>query len=138
MQNCQNILTINTKPKSFTNITETINSALTKFNISKGLCNLFIQHTSCSLIISENYDPDVLLDLETFMSKLVPEGFNYRHSAEGKDDMPAHIRSVLTQTSISIPVIDNQLALGTWQAVYLWEHRDHAHYRKVQFTIIES
>ena len=137
----QQIITLKTSSKSFTNITEVINKTIIELGKTNdnqnGLCNLFIQHTSCSLIISENYDKDVLRDLESFMSHLVPEKNIYRHDAEGKDDMPAHIRSVLTQTSITIPVRGNKLALGTWQAVYLWEHRDHSHSRQIVISIFK-
>lgn len=88
-----------------------------------GQLTLFIRHTSASLVIQENADPDVLADLEAFMRKLAPWEGAYRHRTEGPDDMPAHIRAALTQTSLTIPVIDGALALGTWQGVYVWEHR---------------
>jgi len=126
-------ISVTTNPKSFIDLTSKINKIIN--NIPEGVCNIFIQHTSCSLIISENYDNDVLKDLETFMSNLVKEDNNYKHSIEGPDDMPAHIRSVLTATSLTIPVINNKLALGTWQAIYLWEHRDHPHERNVIISI---
>lgn len=130
-------LTVTTSAKSLVDITDNINAVISKSAVDSGLCNIFVQHTSCSLIISENYDSDVLLDLETFMSSLVSEKTNYRHSMEGKDDMPAHIRSVLTQTSLNIPIVNKQLALGQWQAVYLWEHRALAHKRKLIITVLE-
>ncbi len=100
--------------------------------ISDGLMTLFIPHTSASLTIQENADPDVLADLQAFFSTLVREDSRlYRHSAEGADDMPAHIRSVLTQSSLSIPIIEGRLALGTWQGIYLFEHRTIPHRRRV-------
>jgi secondary thiamine-phosphate synthase enzyme len=92
---------------------------------------VFLRHTSASLIIQENADSDVLADLETFLSRLVPEGNLYRHSTEGPDDMPAHIRTVLTHTSETIPITQGRLALGTWQGLYLWEHRARGSAREV-------
>ena len=131
----QKIITLASTAKSFMDITTNINSVISEFNIEQGMCNVFIQHTSASLVVSENYDKDVLRDLETFMSRLVPENNNYRHNDEGKDDMPAHIRTVLTETAITLPIVKNKLALGTWQAVYLWEHRDHGHDRKIVVSV---
>ena len=98
---------------------------------------MFVQHTSCSLVIQENADPDVTLDLRDFFERLVPEDARgYRHTLEGPDDMTSHIRSTLTQTSLSIPVLAGKMALGTWQGLYVFEHRSHAHERSVvlQFT----
>ena len=98
----------------------------------EGLCTLFIQHTSASLLVQENYDPSAQYDLENWLNRLVPENDPlYTHTLEGPDDMPAHIKSSLTATSLSIPIVEGQLALGTWQGVYLWEHRHHAGTRKV-------
>ena len=92
--------------------------------VREGLCTIFVQHTSASLTIQENADPAVLRDLEAWLARLVPEGDAlYSHTAEGPDDMPAHIKSALTQTSVSIPIQDGRLTLGTWQGIYLWEHR---------------
>ena len=100
--------------------------------IDEGLCTLFIQHTSASLLIQENYDPSAQHDLENWLNRLVPENDPlYTHTLEGADDMPAHIKSALTATSLAIPVINAQLALGSWQGVYLWEHRHHAGRRRV-------
>ena len=100
--------------------------------ISEGLCTLFIQHTSASLLIQENYDPSAQHDLENWLNRLVPENDPlYTHTLEGADDMPAHIKATLTATSLSIPVIDGALALGQWQGIYLWEHRHYAGSRKV-------
>ena len=99
--------------------------------ITTGLCTLFLRHTSASLIIQENADPDVLADLETFLSKLIPEDGSYRHSAEGPDDMPAHIRTAVTHTSEQVPINQGRLVLGTWQGIYLWEHRHQGSEREV-------
>jgi secondary thiamine-phosphate synthase enzyme len=100
------------------------------------LCHVFIAHTSASLMLCENADPDVRLDLETFMSDLVPDGDpRYVHTAEGPDDMPAHVRSVLTQSDLTIPLRDGRLALGTWQGIYVWEHRVQPQNRRVIVTL---
>lgn len=130
-QQYQVLLSIQTQGQSLGRFTNQVQAAVRDSGIQTGLCTLFVQHTSASLIIQENADPDVLADLETFLAKLVPEGGFYRHSAEGPDDMPAHIRSVLTQTSLQIPVMGGRLALGTWQGIYLWEHRHRGHQRDV-------
>ncbi len=104
---------------------------------SQGICHLFIRHTSASLIITENADPDVHKDLERFMSDLAPDGDSrFCHVAEGADDMSAHIRSVLTQTSLAIPVAGGRLQLGVWQGIYLWEHRTSPRERKVVFGLL--
>ncbi len=100
-----------------------------------GLLHLFLQHTSAALTINENADPDVRHDLEQAMSRIVSEDFPYQHDAEGPDDMPAHVRSSLIGVSLTIPVRDGALALGTWQGIYLWEHRDDVHQRRVVATI---
>lgn len=105
---------------------------ITRSGFSEGLCTLFIQHTSASLLIQENYDPSAKYDLEQWLNRLVPEQDPlYTHTLEGADDMPAHIKAALTATSLSIPIIDGELALGTWQGVYLWEHRHYRGQRKV-------
>lgn len=130
-------VTFNTRPKTIINITEEINSIVQKTNVSTGLCHLFLKHTSCSLIISENSDPNVLKDLSYFMDNLVSESVPYLHHIEGPDDMPAHIRSILTQTSLTLPVSEKSLSLGVWQAIYLWEHRDIAHKREILLTIMD-
>jgi len=124
-------LIVETKAKTLHKITKQLQSLLSESDCQDGLCNVFIQHTSASLIITENADPDVLKDLEAYFLELIPESRQYIHNAEGKDDMPAHIRNVLTQNSISIPFKDGRLQLGTWQGVYLWEHRDWSHSRKL-------
>jgi secondary thiamine-phosphate synthase enzyme len=112
-------------------------SAVQESGVSSGLCNVFIQHTSASLMICENADPAVRRDLETFMARIAPDGDpDFVHTAEGPDDMPAHVRSVLTQTGISVPVIEGNLGLGTWQGIYLWEHRAAPHRRRLTVTIL--
>jgi len=128
---CQQVLKIPTTGKSLSKITAKVQAIVAESGIQSGLCTLFLRHTSASLVIQENADPDVLKDLETFLSRLVPEGDNYRHSTEGPDDMPAHIRSVLTHTSESIPIVQGRLVLGTWQGIYLWEHRQHGSTREL-------
>ena len=132
----QKTLEINTSPKSFLDITRDIQAFVSESGLSRGVCSLFIKHTSASLVIQENYDPSVRQDFETIFSKLVPEDFPYVHNMEGKDDMPAHVRSALTSTSESIPVVNSKLSLGTWQGIYIWEHRDQTHNRKVIVSII--
>ena len=103
--------------------------------ISEGLCHLFLQHTSAGLMLCENADPDVRADLEDFMVGLVPDGPQYRHSSEGPDDMPSHIRSLLTGFDLTLPVGGGRCLLGTWQGIYLWEHRDYPHRRTVILTV---
>ncbi len=113
-------------------------SLVSESNIEEGVCNLFIQHTSCSLIIQENADPSAKRDLEAWMNRLVPENDPlYTHTFEGADDMPAHIKSILTATNLTIPIIDGQLALGTWQGIYLFEHRHAAHRRNIIVSLSE-
>ena len=132
----QKTLEINTSPKSFLDITKNVQALVSESGLDNGVCSLFIKHTSASLVIQENYDPSVRQDFETIFSKLVPEDFPYFHNMEGKDDMPAHIRSALTSTSESIPVVNGKLSLGTWQGIYIWEHRDQRHIRKVTFSLV--
>jgi secondary thiamine-phosphate synthase enzyme len=110
--------------RGLTDVTEQVRAVVREMGMRRGLCTVFIQHTSASLVIQENADPAVLVDLEAFLSRLVPEGDRlYTHRAEGDDDMPAHVRSALTRTSEQVLVLDGDLALGTWQALYVWEHR---------------
>ncbi|MGG6298325.1 secondary thiamine-phosphate synthase enzyme YjbQ [Leptolyngbya sp. AN02str] len=131
MSHYQRTLTVQTNGKCLHKVTSKIASIVSESGIRTGMCSLFLRHTSASLIIQENADPDVLVDLENFLSKLVPEGYQYVHSTEGPDDMPAHIRSVLTHTSEQIPIANGRLVLGTWQGIYLWEHRRHGHSREL-------
>ena len=132
----QNSLEVRTSPKSFLEITGRVQELVSGSNMQNGVGYLFIKHTSASLIIQENYDPSVRKDFETIFSKLVPEDFSYVHNMEGKDDMPAHIRSALTSTSETIPVVNGKLSLGTWQGIYIWEHRDQAHSRNVMVSMV--
>jgi secondary thiamine-phosphate synthase enzyme len=127
----QQLLQVRTTGKSLHNITQQVQSAIAQSRVNLGLCTIFLRHTSASLIIQENADPDVLEDLETFLAKLIPEGNYYRHSTEGPDDMPAHIRTALTHTSEHIPINKGRLVLGIWQGIYLWEHRQHGSNREV-------
>lgn len=118
------------------NITELVRSAVADASIQTGLCNVFIRHTSASLIVCENADPDVMQDLERFLQRLVPDGDPiFSHTAEGPDDMPAHVRSVLTLTEVSLPITAGKLGLGTWQGIYLYEHRSEPHARKIVLTL---
>ena len=132
----QKTLEINTSPKSFLDITKDVQALVLESGLDNGVCSLFIKHTSASLVIQENYDPSVRQDFETIFSKLVPEDFPYVHNMEGKDDMPAHIRSAITSTSESIPFVNSKLSLGTWQGIYIWEHRDQTHNRKVIVSMV--
>ena len=132
----QGTLEIQTKPKSFLDITSQVQNSVANSNIQNGVCHLFIKHTSASLVIQENYDPSVRQDFETIFSKLAPEDFPYVHNMEGKDDMPAHIRSALTSTSETVPVVNGKLSLGTWQGIYVWEHRDLTHNRKIMVSMV--
>lgn len=117
-------------------ITGEVSSVVRECGKEEGLCTVFIRHTSASLLINENADPDVRSDLEDFLDRLVPKGDSaYRHTAEGPDDMPAHIRMALTQVSLSIPVTGGRLGLGTWQGIYLWEHRDRPSSREILVTV---
>ena len=128
----QRELQINTRGGRLLEITSEVQRLVSESGLSEGVCHLFVRHTSASLTIQENADPTVLSDLEHFMNKLVPEfDPDYRHTIEGPDDMPAHIRSALTQVSEQIPVSGKRLLLGTWQGIFLWEHRRHGRQRKV-------
>jgi len=126
------IITLHTDNKGLYEFTSTAQQAVDKSKINEGLATFFIRHTSASLVIQENADPSCKNDLENWLEKLVPESSQeFTHTMEGADDMPAHIKSALTQTSITIPVIDGKLCLGTWQGIFLWEHRAHRHSRQI-------
>lgn len=130
-------LTVATRGRGFTEITDDVQRVVAASGFSQGLCTVFVHHTSASLLLCENADPDVRRDLEAFFSRLVPDGDRlFRHDAEGPDDMPAHVRSVLTCSSISLPVASGRCDLGTWQGLYLWEHRHAPHRRRVSVTVI--
>ncbi|MBG55509.1 MAG: hypothetical protein CL935_00050 [Deltaproteobacteria bacterium] len=136
MKNYQQVLHIQTTGKCLREITREVVNVVRVSEIKSGLCNLFVMHTSASLIIQENADPDVKRDLEYFLGKLVPENdLGYTHTAEGPDDMPSHIRSVLTNTSEQIPLSGGKMLLGTWQGIFLWEHRSIGHSRNVVVNI---
>jgi secondary thiamine-phosphate synthase enzyme len=125
-----------TRGRGTYNITRTIDDHIRESEVETGLCHIFVHHTSASLILCENADPDVRVDLETFMARLVPDGDPmFIHTAEGPDDMPAHVRSIITQNGLSIPVSNGRSALGTWQGIYLWEHRTTGHHRNITVTI---
>lgn len=128
--------TINTTGRDTYELTNLIRQFVIDSKVTTGLCNIFCQHTSASLILCENADPDVQRDLSVFMDALVPDGDSrFIHVAEGDDDMPAHIRSALTTNSMSIPVTNNSLALGVWQGIFLWEHRRASQHRKIVITL---
>ena len=130
-------LEIKTKGQRLYNFTDKTEKWIKDNKFSNGIINLSIQHTSASLIVQENADPDVLYDLENFFNKLAPQDLSlYKHKAEGPDDMSAHIRSALTCTHLSIPIVDNKLELGTWQGIFLFEHRNRTHVRTVQLHIV--
>ncbi|MGI0488473.1 secondary thiamine-phosphate synthase enzyme YjbQ [Pantanalinema rosaneae CENA516] len=131
MSHYQQFLRIPTTGKSLCKVTAKVQAIVAESGIRTGLCSLFLRHTSASLVIQENADPDVLKDLENFFAKLVPEWENYIHSTEGPDDMPAHIRTALTSTSEQIPIANGRLVLGTWQGIYIWEHRQQGSTREL-------
>jgi len=132
MKQASTTLCIETPGPGLTEFTGEVAQWIQAQSMDEGLLTLFVQHTSASLLIQENADPDVCRDLQTFFERLAPwDASLYRHTTEGEDDMPAHIRAALTQTSLSIPVIDARVALGTWQGIYLFEHRAHRQQRNV-------
>lgn len=133
----QDSFSIQTRGRGFEPITDRVAAVVAKSRVRVGLCNVFTQHTSASLLITENADPAVRRDLERFMQRVAPDGSpEYEHDMEGPDDMPAHIRSVLTAATLSIPVAGGALQLGTWQGIYLWEHRRVPHRRAVLVTVV--
>ncbi len=133
----QQKLRFSTTSRGTYNITSQISEAIEKSCIKSGICHIFIQHTSASLILCENADTTVREDLNRFMAKLVKDGDSaYKHRSEGPDDMPAHIRTVLTQSSLSIPIYKGKCDLGLWQGIFLWEHRTNAHKRNIAITIM--
>ncbi len=127
----QETLEVRSRAPGLSDITPQVRAAVARSGIGTGLCTVFVQHTSASLVIQENADPAVLRDLTQFMAELAPESRAWEHDDEGPDDMPAHARSALSKTSEAIPVSNGQLALGTWQALYLWEHRARPHVRRL-------
>jgi secondary thiamine-phosphate synthase enzyme len=125
------LLTVQTPGRGFTDLTSEAAKFIAEAHAGEGALTLFIRHTSASLTIQENADPSVLVDLTTALSRLAPENAGWTHDTEGPDDMPAHVKTMLTQTSLQVPVLDGKLALGTWQAIYLIEHRARPHRREV-------
>lgn len=129
-------LSVTTTGRGLIELTGDITAAVGASAVADGLCNVFVPHTSASLLAGENWDPGVRRDLEAFMSRIAPDGDpRYEHDAEGPDDMPAHIRTMLTQSSIVVPVAGGKPQLGTWQGIYLWEHRTAPHRRRVVLTV---
>jgi secondary thiamine-phosphate synthase enzyme len=130
-------ITLETRGRGTYEITDRIQRVVRDANVERGLCTVFVHHTSASLIVCENAAPDVRRDLERFFARLVPDGHpDFRHTDEGPDDMPAHVRSILTQTSLTLPVERSRCDLGTWQGVYLWEHRTAPHRRRITVSVI--
>jgi secondary thiamine-phosphate synthase enzyme len=127
----QRTLSIQTRGRGFTDATAEVARVVAEAGVTTGLCTVFLRHTSASLVVQENADPAVLRDLARWMDRLAPESGDYEHDDEGPDDMPGHLRAAVTRTSESIPVTDGKLALGTWQALYVWEHRSRAHRREL-------
>ncbi len=131
----QQEITVDTRGRGTYDLTAAVTGALSRSGLDRGICQVFIHHTSASLMLCENADPAVMRDLEAWMSRAVPDGDAlFTHTAEGPDDMPAHVRSVLTQSDLNLPVADGRLKLGTWQGIFLWEHRHEAHRRRVTLT----
>lgn len=128
---------VSTRGRGTYDVTDAVQSAVRASGSRDGLCTVFVHHTSASLIITENADPVVRRDLDAFLARLVPDGDPlFRHVDEGPDDMPSHVRSVLTQTSLGIPVAAGRCDLGTWQGIYLWEHRTAPHTRRISVTVL--
>jgi secondary thiamine-phosphate synthase enzyme len=133
----QQQLQFSTSGRGTFNIGPQVDEVISQSGIQQGMCQVFIHHTSASLILCENADPDVRTDLETFMKRLVPDGDSmFIHQDEGPDDMPAHVRTVLTQNALSFPINNGRDTLGVWQGIYLWEHRTNPHKRKITVTVM--
>jgi secondary thiamine-phosphate synthase enzyme len=128
-------LEIQTRARGLLDVTDAVAKVVARSRVTAGLCNVFVQHTSASLVIQENADPSVLRDLSRWADELAPEARPWEHDAEGPDDMPAHAKSAITRTSETIPVEDGRLGLGTWQALYLWEHRALPRVRRLVVTV---
>lgn len=130
-------LELRTQGKRLYEITDDVQSKIDKYGVQNGTATVFVQHTSCSIVIMENADPTARRDLEEFFERLVPENAHYfSHNSEGSDDMPSHIRMVLTHTSETVPIVNGKMHLGTWQGIFLFEHRRSAHRRKIFITTI--
>jgi secondary thiamine-phosphate synthase enzyme len=133
----QAMIGVRTKGRGLYDITDEIAAFVRESKIERGVCTVFIEHTSASLVVQENADPSVLRDLQKWIERIAPEDAHaYEHDAEGPDDMPAHLRSSITRASETFPVRNGKLALGTWQALYVWEHRRSAHERRVTITVM--
>jgi secondary thiamine-phosphate synthase enzyme len=125
-----------TRGRGTYDITDEVMKVVRQSSVRTGLCHVFVHHTSAALVLCENADPAVRRDLEAFLSRLIPDGDPlFRHTQEGPDDMPAHVRSIITQTDLTIPITAGRCALGTWQGIYLYEHRSHPHHRQVTVTV---
>jgi len=132
----QKTIRLETRGRGSYQVTREIQDIVAESGVRTGLCHVYLQHTSASLILCENADPDVRIDLESFMSRLVPDGDRvFVHDAEGPDDMPAHIRTILTHSDLTLPVSNGRCSLGTWQGIYLWEHRRAEHRRQIVTTV---
>jgi secondary thiamine-phosphate synthase enzyme len=137
LRQASTVLAVNSQGRGFREITEDVRLWVVSSGITDGLLTLFVRHTSASLLIQENADPDVRGDLERFFARLVPDGDAlFRHQDEGPDDMPAHVRAALTAVQLSIPLHRDRLALGTWQGIYLWEHRTRPHRREIVLHLL--
>ncbi len=132
----QHSFAVSTRGRGTYDITDRVQEAVRGAGLRVGLCHVFVHHTSASVVLCENADPTVRRDLETWMGQAVPDGDPmFQHQDEGPDDMPAHVRTILTHTDLTLPVSDGRCALGTWQGIYLWEHRNRGHTRKVTVTV---
>ena len=131
MRSHQATIETRTEGRGFTNVTEAIARVVAESGVKTGLCTVFLRHTSASLVIQENADPAVLRDLERWLSDVAPESRPWEHDEEGPDDMPAHAKSAITRSSENVPIVRGRLALGTWQAIYVWEHRARGHTREL-------
>ena len=137
MSICHDRIEVRTNSKRLYEITHEVQSKIDKCRVQNGIATVFVQHTSCSVIIMENADPTARRDLEEFFNRLVPEDVDYfTHGSEGSDDMPSHIRMVLTRTGETVPIVDGKMQLGSWQGIFLFEHRRAPHRRKVLVTIV--
>lgn len=132
----QQEIQVSSRPRALLDVTAEVEKIVRESQIVVGLCTIFIKHTSASLVIQENADPAVTRDLENWMSDLAPESRNWEHDDEGPDDMPAHAKSAVGNTSLSIPVGKGRLTLGTWQGIYVWEHRSRSHRRQLVVHIM--
>ena len=129
-------LHVRTRGPGLLEITRAVDEVIARSGVAEGLATVFVRHTSASLVIQENADPAVGRDMTREMERLVPEGSRFEHDAEGSDDMPAHVRSALTSATLTIPVLDGRMRLGTWQAIHLWEHRRRGHSREIAVVVL--